>query len=260
MEQKEATETQAAVASFCQFAGMASKKETRFRKAASDYLVRTHRPLNCLTFILPLLVAYEVGSIFYSDCLLAPRHLAIVLNSLGAAARFLPAALIIAVLLAWHVASRQKRHVDADAVAGMLAESVVGMAPLVALAILTERLLGPVALAAGDGTQALAAEILTGIGAGIYEEFIFRLAGIGLIMLVFVDLMKAPRKPAAVIAVVATSVLFSLYHFIGPACFDWRLFAFRGLAGLYLAILYIGRGFGVAVGAHACYNVVVALM
>ena len=239
---------------------MASKKKSRFRKAASDYLGRTHRPLNCLTFILPLLVAYEVGSIFYSDCLLAPRHLAVILKSLGAAARFLPAALIVVVLLAWHVASRQKRHVDADAVAGMLAESIVGMLPLVGLAILTERLLGPVALTAGAGAQALAAEILTGIGAGIYEEFIFRLAAIGLIILVFVDLLRAPKKPTAVLAVIVASVLFSLYHFIGPAEFDWRLFAFRSLAGLYLAILYIFRGFGVAVGTHACYNVVVAMM
>ncbi|MCD4699450.1 MAG: CPBP family intramembrane metalloprotease [Phycisphaerae bacterium] len=239
---------------------MASKKKSRLSKATSDYLGRTHRPLNCLMFILPLLVAYEVGSIFYSDCLLAPRHLTIVLNSLGAAARFLPAALIVVVLLAWHVASRQKRHIDADAVAGMFAESVVGMVPLVALALLTDRLIAPEALAAGAGGQALAAEILTGIGAGIYEEFIFRLAAIGLIMLVFVDLLKAARKPTAVLAVVAASVLFSLYHFIGPASFDWRLFVFRGIAGAYLAILSIGRGFGVAVGAHACYNVVVALM
>ncbi len=216
--------------------------------------------MNCLAFVLPLLVAYEVGSIFYSDCLLAPRHLAVVLNYLGAAARFLPAALVVVVLLAWHVASREKRHVDADAVAGMLAESVIGMIPLVAMAILTERLMATMALAAGAGEQALAAEILTGIGAGIYEEFIFRLAAIGLIMLVFVDLMKAARKPTVVLAVIAASVLFSLYHFIGPACFDWRLFAFRSLAGAYLAILYIGRGFGIAVGAHACYNVIVALM
>ena len=249
---------------------MASNKKSRLSQAASGYLARTHRPLNCLMFILPLLVAYEVGSIFYSDSLLAPQHLAIVLNSLGAAARVLPAVLIVVVLLAWHIASRQKRHVDADAVAGMLAESVVGMVPLVALALFTNRLLGPSALAAGLAAvspwqagaeaHALAAEILTGIGAGIYEEFIFRLAAIGLIMLVFVDLLKAEQKPTAVLAVIAASVLFSLYHFIGPADFDWRLFVFRGIAGAYLAILYIGRGFGIAVGAHACYNVVVAIM
>ncbi len=239
---------------------MASNKKSRFSQAASGYMVRTHRPLNCLTFILPLLVAYEVGSIFYSDSLLAPQHLAIVLNSLGAAARVLPAALVVVVLLAWHIASRQERHVDADAVVGMLAESVIGMVPLVALALFTDRILGPVSLAAGAGAHALAAEILTGIGAGIYEEFIFRLAAIGLIMLVFVDLLKAEQRPTAVLAVIAASVLFSLYHFIGPADFDWRLFVFRGIAGAYLAILYIGRGFGIAVGAHACYNVVVALM
>jgi membrane protease YdiL (CAAX protease family) len=239
---------------------MASKKKSRFRKSASDYLAQTHRPLNCLAFVLPLLVAYEVGAVFYSDRLLAPQHLAVVLGHLGVAARFLPAGLIVAVLLAWHIISRDKWHINAGAVAGTLAESVIEMAPLVGLAILTERIIGSASLAAGGADQALAVEILTGIGAGIYEEFLFRLAGIGLIMLILVDLMKAPKKSSAVLAIVATSVLFSLYHFIGPDAFDFRLFVFRGIAGAYLATLYVARGFGIAVGAHACYNVVVALM
>ncbi len=240
---------------------MASKKKSRFRKSASDYLAQTHRPLNCLAFVLPLLVAYEVGAVFYSDRLLAPQHLAVVLGHLGVAARFLPAGLIIVVLLAWHIISRDKWHIDAGAVGGTLVESVIEMAPLVGLAILTERIIGSASLAAAGGAdQALAVEILTGIGAGIYEEFLFRLAGIGLIMLILVDLMKVSKKPSAVIAVVATSVCFSLYHFIGPDAFDFRLFVFRGIAGAYLATLYVARGFGIAVGAHACYNVVVSLM
>jgi membrane protease YdiL (CAAX protease family) len=97
------------------------------------------------------------------------------------------------------------------------------------------------------------------MGAGIYEEFLFRLVGIGLIMLICVDLLKGPRGAVAAVAVVATSLIFSLYHFLGPEAFSWRLLVFRAGAGAYLAALYITRGFGVAVGAHACYNVLLVL-
>ena len=35
--------------------------------------------------------------------------------------------------------------------------------------------------------------------------------------------------------------------------------AFRAAAGLYFTCLYVGRGFGVAVGAHAGYDVLVGV-
>jgi len=42
--------------------------------------------------------------------------------------------------------------------------------------------------------------------------------------------------------------------------FNGSFFAFRTAAGLYFAALYRLRGFGVAVGAHACYDVLVGLL
>jgi len=229
--------------------------------SASGYLERTHRPLHCLIFILPLLTAYEVGALFFRDRLLAPRHLAALLELFGATAHFLPALLVVAVLLIWHGLSRQRWQVDGKALLGMLAESILGMIPLIGLGLLMQRLFGPVALSAGGPADtSLAAEILSGIGAGIYEEFLFRLAAIGLILFVSVDVLRAPKRAMSVVAVVAASVVFSLYHFAGPDPFNWHRFVFRLMAGLYLALLYVGRGFGIAVGAHACYNVVVLAM
>ena len=37
------------------------------------------------------------------------------------------------------------------------------------------------------------------------------------------------------------------------------VFLFRVLAGLYFTALFVGRGFGVAVGAHAGYDVLVGV-
>ena len=36
-------------------------------------------------------------------------------------------------------------------------------------------------------------------------------------------------------------------------------FLFRVLAGLYFTAIYQFRGFGIAVGAHACYDVLVGI-
>ena len=238
-----------------------SVSDSQLGRAAAGYLHKTHRPLNCLMFLLPLLAAYEAGALFYHDRLLAPRHLNQLIDQFGASAQLVPAAVIVVVLLAWHIASRQKWQIDGDAVAGMVLESILLMLPMIGLSLLTSQLLPAEKLqaAAAAAGRSLPAEVLTGIGAGIYEEFLFRLTGIGLVLLVFIGLAKAPKAPIVVAAVVATSLLFSWYHFLGADEFTWYLFAFRAAAGAYLALVYITRGFGVAVGAHACYNVLMAL-
>ncbi len=241
------------------------------RTAAGGYLERTHRPLNCLVFILPLLVAYEVASLVYPDRLLAPQHLEAILGLFGARGRFLPALLIVLVLLIWHVAAKETWHVDGDAVGGMAAESLLWWLPLLAMNLLTVRLMGPAppaetmasALAAGgDADVALAAMILRGIGSGIYEEFVFRLGAISLILFVTVDVLRGPKKYMAPVAVVVASVAFGLYHYWGGQAsnFDWHMFMFRIVAAAYLSVVYIARGFGVAVGAHACFNVALVLL
>ena len=45
------------------------------RQVATGYMEKTHRPLNCLAFILPLLVAYEIGGLVLGHKLLAIHHL-----------------------------------------------------------------------------------------------------------------------------------------------------------------------------------------
>jgi membrane protease YdiL (CAAX protease family) len=102
--------------------------------------------------------------------------------------------------------------------------------------------------------------ILPYLGAGIYEEAIFRLCLFGLFfgLLRWLDL---PGVAACLFAAVASSILFSAAHHLGPYGQDYThtLFVFRALAGLYFAFLYHLRGFGIVVGAHACYNVAISV-
>jgi membrane protease YdiL (CAAX protease family) len=64
-----------------------------------------------------------------------------------------------------------------------------------------------------------------------------------------------------VLAALASATLFSTAHHVGPygQPYSNYLFLFRLAAGLYFALLYHLRGFGIAVGAHACYNVLVSI-
>ena len=67
-----------------------------------------------------------------------------------------------------------------------------------------------------------------------------------------------PRSSAGAVS----ATVFAAAHNLGPygEPFHARAFLFRALAGLYFALLYALRGFGIAVGAHAGYDVLVGVL
>jgi hypothetical protein len=67
---------------------------------------------------------------------------------------------------------------------------------------------------------------------------------------------------STVMAMLLSALVFAGAHHIGPygEPFEGYVFLFRTLAGLYFALLYQLRGFAVAVGAHACYDVLVGVL
>src|SRR5262249_2277663 len=103
--------------------------------------------------------------------------------------------------------------------------------------------------------------IITFVGAGIYEEVMFRLvlfAGMAKLL----HLAALPRWAAVPMAALASALLFAAAHHVGPygERMDSYIFLFRTMAGVYFALLFQLRGFGVAAGAHACYDVLVGLV
>ena len=214
-----------------------AKRKTSPPPRPDKYLHRTHRPLNCFALVFPLLLIYEVGAVFYRDSLDAaerlsgPQDLAFLLGMFGATSPWLPPLLIVVAVLAWHVASRDRWHIDAAAVAGMIGESALWMIPLVGLNLWAARFLGPappadatatavaaLPLAAGAWEQLpTAVRVVRGIGAGVYEEFFFRLGAIALVIFIGVDVLRGPKKWIVPVAVVVSSVLFGLYHLAAAA-------------------------------------------
>jgi hypothetical protein len=103
--------------------------------------------------------------------------------------------------------------------------------------------------------------IITFVGAGIYEEVLFRLLLIFLLSCVLKG-AEVPALLATPLVTVASALLFSAAHHVGPygEPFDGYVFLFRALAGLYFALLYQVRGFGIAVGAHVGYDILVGVL
>ena len=99
-------------------------------------------------------------------------------------------------------------------------------------------------------------QLVLGIGAGIYEELVFRLILISVVMMIGVDLLRLGRTRVALAAVVLSSLVFAAHHHqpIGMEPFELTRFLFRSIAGIYLALIFWYRGYGSAAGCHAAYN------
>jgi hypothetical protein len=222
--------------------------------------------LPCLVFILPLLVAYELGVALLggpaSDTWRAGADawMRRGLTSLGVTDRlFLPLALTSA-LLAWQALDARRWRFHPGILVGMAAESLVFGVALIGLSRLVDlgfaRLDDRGLLAAGPGHPA--APLIGFLGAGLYEEALFRLT----LMPAFfygLRLLQMPVVAANTLAVTGSALLFSLAHHAGSPgeAFTWYAFVFRWLAGIFFAWVFAARGFGVAVGTHSAYDILV---
>ena len=104
-------------------------------------------------------------------------------------------------------------------------------------------------------------QVTLAIGAGIYEEFLFRvllIAGLSGI-LGFVFMWDKTFKN--IIAVVLSGGIFSAFHFMGEYgdFFSMELFLIRFFAGLILGVLYMYRGFGITAYTHSIYDLIVLI-
>jgi membrane protease YdiL (CAAX protease family) len=221
-------------------------------------------------FVLPLLIAYEVGVLVLgldqSELLRngADVWLRWVLSSVGLRQLFWAPCLLLSILLLWsfrRLGDRPNEYIGLSA--GMMTESVLFALLLWGgchyLAPFLERLGAHLSTAAQP--EPAMQQLLCFIGAGIYEETLFRLllySGLRWLLL----RIDVPWPGPGMLAAVVSALLFSAAHNIGPYGEDFQpfVFAFRATAGMYFVVLYQLRGFGIAVGAHAGYDVLVGLL
>jgi len=143
----------------------------------------------------------------------------------------------------------------------MLAESTLYALVLgTVVGTLTSLLLPGHSLLQMGGGLTWGQKLATSLGAGLYEELLFRLMLTGGVIWLLRQ-FGCKAAAAAAVAIAASSLVFSAFHYVGPYAdaFQVTSFAFRFVAGAVLAGLYFARGFAVTAWTHALYDVFLLL-
>jgi Type II CAAX prenyl endopeptidase Rce1-like len=236
-----------------------------------SYWVVTRRPVPSLLLVTPVVAAYEAGVIWLAGTKPgdlrtgADMWMRKLLASIGVADHWLLPLLLVVVLLVWQVMSFRDWRCSPGILAGMLLESTVwaimliGISRLIDLAFSVLEHSQPPLAALGGGAERTRFGALVGyLGAGVYEETLFRL----ILVPVFwklLRLLQAPQVLAITLAVTGSALLFALAHYAGSPgeAFTWFAFVFRWMAGVFFAWVFVLRGFGIAVGTHTMYDILV---
>ena len=229
-----------------------------------SYWTVTNTPLYSFIFTLPLLLIYEIGifAISASDLPLLRNGADVlmrqilemfgILGTYGFGGTFL-IGFIIAFL-------RQKKELEATHINGeylltMLFESIGWAFVLMILMIRAPEYL----MSSKD--ERLLQQVVLAVGAGIYEEFAFRVILITGFSYILGLVFQWSAFGKNIGSVLLAASLFSIFHFVGPYGENpsTYLFLIRFMAGIFLGVVYIFRGFGIAAYTHTIYDLFVLI-
>ncbi len=229
-----------------------------------SYILKSITSFYSFLFKLPLFFLYEVNILFLScDDILVVRNgadflMRNILESFdiyGLYGLGLVFFLGLLVTYIFFIKEDQQQEVNVNYLFIMLAESMLWSVVLYFLLFkFMVLLMNPVG-------KTILQQVTLAIGAGIYEEFLFRvllIAGLSGI-LGFVFMWDKTFKN--IIAVVLSGGIFSAFHFMGEYgdFFSMELFLIRFFAGLILGVLYMYRGFGITAYTHSIYDLIVLI-
>ena len=229
-----------------------------------SYFLQTRSSFYSFLFTIPLFFIYEVGILFLSkDDILVVRNgadflMRSILESFGIFGLYgLGAIFLIGFIITYiyFFNDKSNKSIRADYLFIMIFESVCWA--LILYFLLSKFMLvlmNPIG-------KTITQQVTLAVGAGIYEEFLFRvmlISGLtGIIGFVFLWSEKVRKAAALIIA----AGIFSAFHFVGDYgdFFSMELFLLRFFAGIILGILYIARGFGITAYAHSIYDLIVLI-
>jgi hypothetical protein len=249
----------------------ASRRRTPSRRTKGDLARFLHdpaatRPLASLVFLSPVLAFYALGLIWVRPDLAARADLLLrqALAPLGLTGVLAPTWLVVAVLLVWHLARRDPWRVPVPVLGRMAVETLLLTVPLLVLLVvmrLAARTGAALALPAGAAPAAgpdWLALAMTSIGAGIYEELLFRLLMVGGTLGLARKVLRRDSPGVSVAVILIAAGIFAGAHTLDdPNRFAWDSFLFRSAAGTYLGYVFAQRGFGVVAGVHIVFDLVV---
>ncbi|MFN8817989.1 MAG: lysostaphin resistance A-like protein [bacterium] len=255
----------------------ASKAAPRVAHANEGYWHLSTRPLHALCVVTPLIIVYEILSLRHlvnqeamtRQLIKAESLLSRFVELFGVAGALAPGLAIITILLVWHLVNKDRWRVQPPVLGGMVIESALWAIPLLVLGALLQRAMAvtealPLVAPNAFAGESLGARVAISLGAGLYEELLFRLVAIALLHFLARDLLKLGQYTAAAFAIILSALAFSLYHDVwsggsGPGGFRLGDAIFYFAAGVYFAWIYLQRGFGIVVLAHAIYDLIVLI-
>lgn len=245
--------------------------------AVTTYWQRSRAPRYSLLFVLPLFAVYEAlaAAIGGSSGATNVRNAAdvvlktpfIMVSGARGSMAFFATVIAICVFLVVRDLRKSRDRLRPSTFSLMLGESAVLAALLgIVVGIITQRLISAMALSAQAGATGIEhlpmdARLMLALGAGLYEELLFRVLLVGGLAMAFRWLLPG-RAVAGVLAAVVGALVFSAFHYVGE--YGDRLeigsFVYRAVAGLTFSALYLTRGFGITAWTHALYDVYVMVL
>lgn len=223
--------------------------------------------LTSLILVFPLFLIYQLGVLFTLPLLNGADFVTTFLfTSLGLTLKGYLLFLAVVVSLFAIVVGllKRKQQFNGRVFLPVLLESVIyalTMGSLIVL-VMTKVLGFPPTLAAALQRQGFVGRTVMSLGAGVYEETVFRLGLLGGGIAVFEKLLGMSRWAAVLGAFILSSAVFSFVHYLPPLgdAFSFGSFTFRLLAGVVFGLLFKLRGFAVAVYTHAFYDIFVLVV
>lgn len=203
----------------------------------------------------PVVLAYEVGLLALGDR--AVRNAADALIDQGLTALGRPAALainlvVLGAFVVYALRAAPRKATPFGLLLPVILESALYACLLApALMIIGRRMM------AAPVPSTLLEGIVLSLGAGFYEELVFRLAAVGGVLIALERGLHVTSGWATVLVLVGAGVAFSWFHHAGAGGerFEAPVFVMRAVAGILLGGLFLLRGFGVACYTHVIYDV-----
>jgi hypothetical protein len=241
---------------------MGKETPTALREEGLDYFRESRSFALSIVSILPLVVAYHWGIIRsgYAERNMAEVWLVGPLRLVGLEAAHVLNVMLVLAFVAVILRSARSRSFSLVATVGIVAEAAFYATLLFkagpALAGLLDERASRVFFALSLRPYG---PVLLALGAGVYEELLFRLLLVGGGTWLLSRLFMWSKPVSMLVALVVSSLLFAAAHHLGPLGepLESYSFVFRTTCGLVLGALFLARGLGVAVWTHAVYNALV---
>ena len=223
--------------------------------------------LTSLILVFPLFLIYQVGVLFTLPMLNGADFVTTLLFHTFGLTRpgylgFLGGVLLL--FLVTVAALGRHQRFNRAVVVPVILESVVWALTMGSLIVFVMTKVLDISPRLGGGIegQGLVARFVMSLGAGVYEETVFRLGLLGGLVFVLEKLVRIARWAALLGAFLLSSAVFSAMHHLPPYGDPLELgpFVYRLLAGIFFGLLFWRRGFAVAVYTHAFYDIFVLVI